>query len=424
MSNNIKKIAPSQVEITVDVDAAEWKKAQEKAFSKLASNVTIKGFRKGAAPRNLVASHIDPNSLFNEAINEVAPSTFGKAVADNKIRPYSQPKINVLKLSNTELELQFIVTLLPSVKLGEYKGLKAEKEAPSVTPEEVEESIKNQLSRAATLEAVDRPAQMGDTVTFDFKGFVDGKAFDGGEASNFSLELGSHQFVPGFEEGLVGVKPGEKKDVAITFPTNYVAELAGKDATFKCHVHEIKEKKIPELNDEAVLDLGIAEVKTVEELRKKNEADLLASKVSESNRKYFNDILSQIVANAEIEIAQEIINDEAAHSEDDLKNRVEQQGLTFQQYLDVTGQKEEVVMDTFRAQAEKNLKEFLALQQIGFEEKLEVSDEEVEAEYTRIAEQYKMPVEDVKKALEPQKDRMISDLRSKKIQDFVMANNQ
>jgi trigger factor len=372
----------------------------------------------------MLRGKIDPNKIFDEAINQILPLLYGKAIREADVQPYGQPAITVTKLSDEELEVEFTVSVMPSVKLGEYKGLTAKKEAPSVSDKEVEERIQNQLKGAATLEVVDREAKMGDTVVIDFEGYVDGKAFEGGKADNYALELGSHSFVPGFEEALVGVKTGEKKDVRITFPENYVKELASKDALFKCKVHEIKERKIPELNDEAVKDLGIAGVETVEALKEKNKADILAAKVNDAERAYFSAILDQIVAGAKIEIADEIVAGEAKEQEENMKKIIESQGLTFEQYLEITGEKIEDFRKKLADDCRKNLTEFFVLQTIGRNEKLTATDEDVDAEIAKMAENYKMKPEEIKKAIEPQLDQLKSNITNRKIQEFILANNK
>ena len=423
MSEKVKKLPGSKAEATVAVDKEAWKKAQQKAFRKLAGEVTVKGFRKGQAPDNLVRSHIDPDKLFNEAVNAVLPETFGKLVQEEKLRPYNAPQVSVTKASNEELELKFLITLLPEVVLGPHSGLHAEKEAPSVTDGEIDADIQKRLQAAATLEVVDREAKLGDTVVLDFEGYVDGKPFDGGKAENYSLELGSHSFVPGFEEALVGVKTGEKKDVEITFPENYIKELASKPAKFVCKIHEIKEKKIPSLDDEAVKDFAIPGVETVDALKEKTKSDLLTQKVNEAQGKYLDAILAQIVEGSKIELAEEIIHQEAHSQLDGLKKRIEDQGLTFAQYLEITGSKEEDLHDQFMAQAKSTLTSFLVTQQIAIDEKLTVTQDDIKAEYQRMADLYKMKVEDVEKALKPQQDRLVEQLRNKKIQDWLLANN-
>ena len=424
MAEKFKKVAEGKVSFKTAAIKEDWKNAQEKAFHKLATKVKVDGFRPGKYPESMLRGKIDPNKIFDEAINQILPLLYGKAIREADVQPYGQPAITVTKLSDEELEVEFTVSVMPSVKLGEYKGLTAKKEAPSVSDKEVEERIQNQLKGAATLEVVDREAKMGDTVVIDFEGYVDGKAFEGGKADNYALELGSHSFVPGFEEALVGVKTGEKKDVRITFPENYVKELASKDALFKCKDHEIKERKIPELNDEAVKDLGIAGVETVEALKEKNKADILAAKVNDAERAYFSAILDQIVAGAKIEIADEIVAGEAKEQEENMKKRIESQGLTFEQYLEITGEKIEDFRKKLADDCRKNLTEFFVLQTIGRNEKLTATDEDVDAEIAKMAENYKMKPEEIKKAIEPQLDQLKSNITNRKIQEFILANNK
>ena len=424
MSDKLKKVAPGKVEITVAASKEEWQKAKDKAFNKLAAKVTVKGFRPGKAPKSELAKGVNPDQLNNEAINNILPVLYSRALEEEKVTPFLQPNVEITKFSSDDFEAKFTIVIAPSVKLGAYKDLHAEKEAPSVSEKEVEDAVNSQLQGAATLEVVDREAKMGDTVVIDFEGYVDGKAFEGGKADNYALELGSHSFVPGFEEALVGVKTGEKKDVRITFPENYVKELASKDALFKCKVHEIKERKIPELNDEAVKDLGIAGVETVEALKEKDKADILAAKVNDAERAYFSAILAQIVAGAKIEIADEIVEGEAKEQEENMKKRIESQGLTFEQYLEITGEKIEDFRKKLADDCRKNLTEFFVLQTIGRNEKLTATDEDVEAEIAKMAENYKMKPEEIKKAIEPQLDQLKSNITNRKIQEFILANNK
>jgi len=324
------------------------------------------------------------------------------------------------------LELVYTVVLFPSAKLGDYKGLKAEKVAPSVTDAEIADSINKLLQGNASLALVEREAKLGDTVVLDFDGYLPDekgalKAFEGGKADNYALELGSHQFVPGFEEGVVGMKSGDKKDLKVTFPTNYVKELAGKEATFKVTVHEVKEKQIPALDDAAVKELHIADVDTVAKLQAHEKESLLKSKVETEENKYYQAIVDQIVAKTTYVIDDEIIANEAANLEENMKKQVEQQGLTFEQYLEITGAKEEDLKKTYREQAAKNIKEFLALEEIAKAEKLSVSDDDVNAEIKKIAEQYKMKEEEVRNVLAKNMEQWKDNLRQKKIHDFILS---
>jgi|LAHS01.1.fsa_nt_gb trigger factor len=426
MQHTIEKISDSQEKLIVEVDQKVWKDAQAKAFQKVAARVSIPGFRPGKAPKEMVEKAINQEAVYNEAVESVLTPVYSDVLTEEKITPFFRPSVNVTKLTPDALEIVYTIVLFPSVKLGEYKGLKAEKVAPSVTDAEVADSINKLLEGNASLASVEREAKMGDTVVLDFDGYLPDekgalKAFEGGKADNYSLELGSHQFVPGFEEGVVGMKSGDKKDLKVTFPTNYVKDLAGKEATFKVTVHEVKEKQIPALNDDAVKELHIADVDTVAKLQAHEKESLLKGKVESEENKYYQAIVDQIVANCKFVIDSEIIANEAANLEENLKKQVEQQGLTFEQYLEITGNKEDDLKKTYLAQAEKNIKEFLATEEVAKTEKISVSDADVDAEIKKIADQYKMKEEEVRNVLAKNMEQWKDNLRQKKIHDFILS---
>ena len=422
MKSNVKELEPGKVRIECEVETKDWKAAQEKAFRKLAAKVVVPGFRAGKAPEAMLRARVDSSRIINAAIDEILSPTYGQAIRDNKLRPMYQPTVDITKLSDNDLSVAYEVVLVPEVTLGEYKGLHAEKKKAEVKDEDVSAAIAKRLEGNADLVVVEREAKMGDTVTIDFEGFIDDKPFEGGKADNYVLELGSHSFVPGFEEGLVGAKTGEQRDVKITFPEQYVAELAGKDATFKVEVHEIKEKVIPTLSDEAVKDLGLADVETVEALNEYERKNLLAQKEDQVNRDYYTDLVRQIIDASKVTIAPAIIDAEVKQQEENTRQQVESNGLTFQQYLEITGQTEEKLRESIRGGAEANLKSYLVMEELCLKEKLLVSDAELDFEISKLADQYKMKPEEVKKALgnlEGYRDN----LRQKKLQDFILANN-
>ena len=423
MKYSIKNLEDCKIELTVEVDADFWKKAQGKAFNKLAAGVSIPGFRKGKAPASMVASRIDPAQVVERAVNDSLNEIYGLALSENQIRPYYRPTVDVKSVTTEELTLVFGITTMPTVKLGAYKGFHADKEEAVVDDKEVEAAIQKRLEGAAELVVVEREAKLGDTLTLDFEGFIDGVAFDGGKADNYALELGSHSFVPGFEDALVGVKTGEERDVKVTFPEQYVAELAGKEATFHCVIHEIKEKRIPELTDEAVKDLEIKDVETVEALREHEKKTILESKTNEINRKHYEAIVKQIVDAAEVKMAAQLLDEETAGAEENTKRQIESNGLTFKQYLEIIGKDEETFRKELRESTLNNIKTSLVLQQIAIEEKLLVSDEEMEQELEKMATQYSMKLEDLKRALGGRLDGYRENLTNKKVQDFLLANN-
>ena len=422
MKSNVKTLEPGKVRIEVEVEPKDWKAAQEKAFHKLAAKVSVPGFRPGKAPEAMLRARVDSSRIINAAFDEILGPTYSAVIVENKLKPMYQPTVDITKVSDTELSVAFEVVLVPEVELGAYKGLHAEKGTAEVKDEEVAAAIQKRLEGNADLVVVEREAKLGDTVTIDFEGFIDGVPFEGGKADNYVLALGSNSFVPGFEEGLVGVKPGESKDVNITFPTQYVAELAGKDATFKVLLHEVKEKVVPTLSDEAVKDLGLAEVETVEQLNEYERKNLLAQKQDQVQRDYYTALVRQIIDASKVTISPAIIEAEVKHQEEQTRQQVEANGLSFQQYLEITGQTEEKLRESFYEGAEANIKSYLCMEELCLKENLTVSDAELDFEISKLADQYKMKPEDVRKAL-GNLEGFRDNLRQKKLQDFIFANN-
>ena len=424
MQKELTKLENSQTNITLSFSGEEWANAQKKAFNKLANNVEVQGFRKGHAPENLVRQKINQAQVLNDAIDVVLQPAYEKVLTEEKLVPFVQPEVEVTKISESELEVIIKITTAPEVTLGSYKGLKVAREAVEVTKEEIDAEIARLCANNAELIVKDTEAKLGDTTVIDFKGFVDGKEFDGGSAENFALELGSNQFVPGFEEQLVGTKAGESKDVVVTFPTQYVPELAGKEATFKVTVNEVKEKKVPELNEDLVAELNYEGVKTVEDLTNKVSADVKTKKENQAKNAQIEEILKQIRESSTISIGEKIIEKEVESMKENFKKQVEQNGLTIEQYYQITGQKEEDTVKSMRAQAELNLKNFLVISEISKLENIKVEQNELDAEYQKIADQYGMDVAKVKEILGPQSQQLASDIHQRKIIDFLLANNE
>lgn len=424
MERKVTKLEHGHVQVDVVVDEKSWKEAQDKAFNKLAENVTIDGFRKGKAPKNLVKSHVDPMKVLDEAINALLPSIYQDIIEKDGVRPYARPQVDVTKVSDTELEVKFLLAVAPEVKLGQYKGLEIGKKEIKVTKKDVEQALEDTLKENASLVVKDSEAALGDTVVMDFVGKVNGEVFEGGSAENHELELGSHQFIPGFEEQLVGHKAGEKVVVNVKFPENYTEELKGKDATFDCTIHEVKAKKLPELNDEFVKELKVEGIETVEAFRARKEEDLKKQKENEARREYMGKLVEQIVKNSKLDIANEIIDNQVESRKEDMVKRIEQNGLKLEQYLQILGQSEEQFLAQIREMAVKETSEYVVLEEIGRVEKLEVSDKDLEAEYKKISEQYKMKVEDVKKALANNLDEFKNNLKMQRIDEFLYNENK
>lgn len=424
MKRVVNKLENSKVEVICDIDEKVWKDAQEKAFQKLAKDLTLPGFRKGKAPEDMARKHIDTGKIFNEAINGLLQPSFDEVLKEEKLQPFARPTVDVTKISDTELQLKFVIVLQPEVTLGEYKNLGIEKAKVEVNEEEIDKEIEHLVAQNANLVTSEEPAKIGDTVVIDFVGSVDGKEFDGGKAENYNLELGSHQFVPGFEEQLVGVKSGDEVTVNVKFPEQYVAELAGKDASFKVTVHEVKAKVVPELNEDLIKDLNIPEVKDVASLREYEKKQISAHKESHATNELLDKIMDKIVSDAKIELADEIINEEVEGMKKNMEQQMAQRGLTMEQYLQITGQKQEDLDAHMRKDAEKNLRGILAMEKIAQVENIVVNDKDLEDEFTKIAAQYNMPVEKVKEILGKDMQRFAAEIRQRRIVDFLIKANE
>jgi len=424
MEKKINKLEQSKVEIIVSVEKEKWSKAQKDAFDKLAANVEIKGFRKGKAPAEMVKAKVDQGQVFDRAINALLQDTYRQVITEENLRPFARPVVDVTKLSNLELELKFTLVLAPEVTLGEYKGLHAEKKEVVVTDHEIEHALEHLVKDNASLVVKEDAAKLGDTVVMDFEGFVDGKAFEGGKAENYALELGSGQFIPGFEDQLVGAKAGEDKEVNVTFPAEYVPELASKDAMFKVKVHEVKEKKVPELTDELVAELKINNVSTVEQFKEYKKNELMVNKKAEEKRTYINKLIDAIAKDSKIDIPEEIIDTQVASRREDLENKIKQSGLNLEQYLQFVGQKEEEFLAKLHEEAAHDVANYMVMEEIAVVEKIEITQEEVDFEYAKIADQYKMKIEDVKKALAQQENEFRNNLKMQRVEEFLISHNE
>lgn len=424
MERKITKLENCRVQVDVTVDEATWKAAQEKAFKKVAAGVTVDGFRKGKAPEALVRKHVDQMKVIDEAVNGLLPDLYREILDQDKIEPFAQPKVDVTKISDTSLEVKFVIVTAPEVKLGQYKGLEIGKKEVKVSAKEVNEAIDDLRKQNASLVLKEGASELGDTVVLDFAGSIDGVPFEGGSAQNYELELGSHSFIPGFEEQLVGLKAGEHKDVNVTFPEQYAENLAGKPAVFACDIHEVKTKKLPELNDEFVKDLGIKDVETLDALKENKNNELKAKKEREAKTEYLTSLYSTIAKNSEIAIPEEMIEEQAASMRKDMENRMSQSGFTLEQYLQILGQKEEDFMAKLKEDAKRDITNYFILEEVGKVEKMQLTDADVEFEMAKLAEQYNMKLEDVKKALSTQMNDFRHNLEMTRIEEFLLENNK
>ena len=426
MTTKVEKVENSTATVSVSASKKEWAAAQEKAFKKIKSKLKLKGFRSGAnIPDELARPHISDADIYNEAVNIILPELYEGTLKEHNYVPFLQPTVDVKKVTKTILEVTFEIPLYPEVTLGEYKGIKVELESVSVEDKEVENSIKLLLNKHADLVVcdADHKAEIGDTVVLDFAGYVNGEQFQGGTAENYELELGSNQFIPGFEAQLVGATAGSDVDVNVAFPENYVAELAGKEAVFKCKIHEIKSKSTPELNDDFVKELNIENVETVDALREYQKADLLAKKERSAKARQFNKLVETIVNASTVSISEKMIDREVEGMLEDIKGRVEQNGLEFDQYLQLTNNTLENLTSSLRGDARKNLSTYLVLSKIAEVENIRVTNEDVDGELSIMATQYNMTVEKIKELLGNNINRVMNDIQNKKIEAFLKANN-
>ena len=424
----INKIAGSKVQFDVVIPVELFKKSLDEAFEKKNKEVEIPGFRKGHAPKDAFLARFGKESLYEEALNTAISETYYQAVVDNAIQVCGYPKIDIdqSKVNDTEpIHYTVTVSVTPEVELGEYKNLGIEKEKVTVLAKEVEAEINSALNRGAMLvkKADDAVIENGDTVVFDFEGFKDGVAFEGGSAKDYSLEIGSGQFIPGFEEQMVGLKSGDKKDLEVTFPEDYHAEnLKGAKAVFKIEVKEIKVKETPTLDDEFVKDQKIDGVETVDAYKKHVKETIKNRKENQALEKAKNNLYMQVVKNAKFELPEDLVEEEANYSLEQAKNQAKQYGLTLEQLLQYSGGGTvEEFKNARKEQAKNTLSLRFVLKAIAEIEKFEATDEEIEAKFNEIAEQYKLTIDQVKEqvSLSAIKEEIVTT----KAYDFIEKEN-
>ena len=413
-----------QVTLTIEVEAAEVSKAVERAVKRLANRVNIPGFRKGKAPRKIVESNVGMDALLQEAFDLIAPKAFSDALDDQKIDPVTRPNIDIVTLEDGKnLVFKATVTPRPEVKLGDYKGLKVEKAAAEVSDEDVEKQLKNFQDRQGKMVEAPEGAAVedGDFTTLDFEGFVDGEAFEGGKGQDYPLQIGSGSFIPGFEEQLVGAKVGEEKEVKVKFPEEYhSAELAGKDAMFKCTVRSIKHKELPEIDDE--LAKKVSTFQTLDELK----ADIRKNLLENAEKKAENDqktaVIEQATENITVDIPAVMIDNRVTSMIQEMAMRLEQQGMKLEQYLQYAGTDIAKIREDYRETAEKNVKTDLMLEEVAKAEDIKVEAKDLDAEVAGMAAAYGATPQQVQKIIKEQGrigDLAASVLRKKTAQFII-----
>lgn len=413
MSLQVERLEHNMAKLTIEVPAEEVEKALQAAYLKERGKISLPGFRKGRVPRQMIEKMYGPEVFYDEAANRMISEAYAKAYDECELELVSQPKIEITQLEKgKEFIFTAEVAVKPEVKLGEYKGLKVDKVSTRVTQKEVDEEIDKERERnARTIDVTDRAVQDKDQITLDFEGFVDGVAFEGGKASDYPLTIGSGAFIPGFEDQLIGANIDEEKEINVTFPEEYQAkELAGKAAVFKCTVHSIKAKELPELDDEFVSDVS-EKSETVDAYKAEVKAKIKERKENEGKQKREDQSVEQAVANAEMDIPEAMISFQSRQMVDDFARRVMQQGMTMEQYFQFTGLSEEKMMEEFKPEAEKRIRTRLTLEAIVAAENIEVSEERLDEELQKMADSYKMEVDKLKEYMgENEKKQMKEDI--------------
>ena len=413
MSLQVERLEHNMAKLTIEVPAEEVEKALQAAYLKERGKISLPGFRKGRVPRQMIEKMYGPEVFYDEAANRMISEAYAKAYDECELELVSQPKIEITQLEKgKEFIFTAEVAVKPEVKLGEYKGLKVDKVSTRVTQKEVDEEIDKERERnARTIDVTDRAVQDKDQITLDFEGFVDGVAFEGGKASDYPLTIGSGAFIPGFEDQLIGANIDEEKEINVTFPEEYQAkELAGKAAVFKCTVHSIKAKELPELDDEFVSDVS-EKSETVDAYKAELKAKIKERKENEGKQKREDQSVEQAVANAEMDIPEAMISFQSRQMVDDFARRIMQQGMTMEQYFQFTGLSEEKMMEEFKPEAEKRIRTRLTLEAIVAAENIEVSEERLDEELQKMADSYKMEVDKLKEYMgENEKKQMKEDI--------------
>lgn len=424
MSLQVEKMEKNMAKLTIEVSADDLEKALQSAYNRQKSKISIPGFRKGKVPRQMVEKMYGAEIFYDDAANALLPKAYSEAYDECGLDIVSQPKIDIVQIEKGK---PFIFTAevatKPEVTLGEYKGLKVDKVSNRVTQKEIDAKLQEEAEKnARTITVEDRPVQDGDEVILDFEGFVDGEAFEGGKGENYPLTIGSGSFIPGFEEQLIGVESGKETEVNVTFPEDYHAEdLKGKAAVFKCTIHEIKAKELPEIDDEFAAE--VSEFDTLDEYKADIKAKIKEQKEKEGKSKQEDQAVEQAIANASMEIPDAMIDTQARQMLDDFSQRMAQQGLTIEQYYQFTGSSAEKMMEDLKPQAVKRIQTRLVLEAIAKAENIEISDEKLDEEIAKMAEAYKMEADKLKEYMgEAEKKQMKEDMAVQEAVTFLVEN--
>ena len=421
--STMEKIEKNKVKLTFSVDAARFEEGMQYSYNKNKSNIAVQGFRKGKAPRKLIEAQYGKAVFYDDAINFVMPEAYETAVKENNLEVVSRPEIDVTAIDENGVSFTAEVYTKPEVKLGEYKGLKYTKMDEEPTDEEIDAELKKEQEKNARIVTVtDRPVQNGDIATIDFKGFMDGEAFEGGEGKDFDLEIGSHSFIDTFEDQLVGKNVGDDVEVNVTFPENYgQASLAGKPAKFEVEIKDIKVKELPELNDEFVQDT--TEFENLNEYKNEIAGKLIVAKKQQAKNKMEEDLVTALVEGCEMDVPQVMIDNDIDMKIEDFSRNIQSQGLSLDVYLQYMGQTVESMREAYRPMSEKQVKARLALEAVANAENFAVEEADLDAEIEKIAKAYGMEKDVLKSALRPEDTENITkDIKVQKAVQFIKDN--
>lgn len=424
MSLQVEKLEHNMAKLTVEVAAEDVEKALQAAYLKQRKQINIPGFRKGKVPRQMIEKMYGAEIFYDDAANALIPKAYADAYDECELDIVSRPEIDVVQIEKGK-DFIFTATVAtkPEVTLGEYKGLEVDKVSTRVTQKEVDAKIQEEAEKnARTITVEDRAVQDGDEVVLDFEGFVDGVAFEGGKGENYPLTIGSGSFIPGFEEQLVGAETEKEVEVKVTFPENYHAEdLKGKEAVFKCTVHEIKAKELPEIDDEFAAE--VSEFDTLEEYKADVKTKIKEQKAAEGKAKQEDQVVEQAVKNATYELPEAMVETQAEQMANDFAQRMQSQGLTMEQYFQFTGTTAEQMMEDLKPQAVKRIETRLVLEAIAKAENIEISDEKLDEEIGKMAEAYKMEADTLKEFMgENEKKQMKEDMAVQEAITFLVEN--
>lgn len=424
MKSEWKKTEGNFGELTVEFSGEEWAKAQDKALKKIAKRVQIDGFRKGHVPMTIVKQRVNKQAVYEDAMDEILNANYTNILVENKVEPIAQPTLKIEEINENVLKVVFTVEVKPEITLGQYKGFNIVKDAVEVTDEDINKELENMQQQYAELTIKEEgTVEDGDTAVIDFEGFVDGVAFDGGKGEQYPLVIGSGSFIPGFEEQLIGLKSEESKDVVVTFPEDYQEEnLAGKEATFKVTVHDIKFRTLPEL-EALPEEAGIDGVETLDDLKLNIKTRMTNQKENAAEEKFTEELYTKIIEGTPFDLPETILNNEIESLFGEVQQNIQQQGLDFATFQKLTGKSLEEIKEELKPQAEKRARLNLILEAIVKEEGISATDEDVEEEIKTIANTYGEDFEKIKPYIESLKDQIKSDLVMRKALNVIRDNN-